>query len=109
MRVPVKKRSKSRSGNSSLKRTLIEAARAAAHTKNTYLSAKYRRIAARRGGNRAALALAHTILIITYNIIKNKVPYQDLGPDYFNKLNESAIVKRSTKFLNSLGYKVIKE
>lgn len=109
MRALVKKNERSREGNKSLKRTLIEAARAASHTKNTYLSSKYHRIAARRGGNRAAFAVGHTMLIIAYNIIKFKKPYKDLGEDYFNNINEKAILKRTSKILNSLGYKVIKE
>ena len=53
---------------------LVEAAHAAARTKNTYLTAQYRRIAAQRGRKRAAVALAHTLLTIIYHILKHKEP-----------------------------------
>lgn len=59
-----RKSGRTRHGDPHLRRTLVEAARSAARTKNTYLSARYHRIAARRGGNRAAVAVAHTILVI---------------------------------------------
>jgi transposase len=63
---------KTRKGNKKLRSALIEAARAAARTKNTYLSSQYHRIAARRGKNRAAVAVAHTILTIAYHILTKK-------------------------------------
>ena len=82
--------------------------RAAAYTKNTYLSSQYRRIAARRGSNRTALAVPHTMLVIVYNMVKHKAPYKDLGAVYFHILNEKAILKRTERLLNSLGYEIVK-
>lgn len=61
-----RKSGRTRKGNKKLRSALVEAARAAAKTKNTYLSSQYHRIAARRGANRAAVAVAHSILTIVY-------------------------------------------
>ena len=69
-----------------LRRALTEAAWAASHTKGSYLGAQYRRLAPRRGKKRALVAVGHTILGIIYHLLKNPVEYQDLGPDYFDKL-----------------------
>lgn len=93
-------------GNKHLRATLVEAARAAARTKNSYLSAQYHRIAARRGANRAAVAVGHTILVIAYHILKTRQPYQDLGADYFDRRKKDKTVKQAVKKLESLGYKV---
>jgi transposase len=75
-------------GNKWLKGTLTEAAWAASKTKGTYLSARYRRLASRRGKKRASLAVAHTILIMAYHVIKEQCTYNELGSDYFDRLNE---------------------
>ena len=75
-------------GNKKLRSSLIEAAHAVSRSKKTYLSAQYHRIAARRGKKRAAVAVGHSILVIVYHMLKRKVPYQDLGPDYFDKRRE---------------------
>ncbi|MGB9793286.1 MAG: IS110 family transposase [Desulfofundulus sp.] len=97
---------KTRKGNPHLRAALVRAARAAARTKGTYLSALYHRLAARRGGNRAAVAVGHAILVIIYHMLKKGTPYEDLGPDYFDKLNERAAVSRAVARLEALGYKV---
>jgi hypothetical protein len=65
---------------------LVEAAWCAAHVKNTYLSAQYHRIAARRGSKRAAVAVAHTILVIAYHLLKQGENYRELGGDYFDSV-----------------------
>jgi transposase len=98
-----RKSSRTRKGNNSLRRTLTEAARAAARTKETYLSAKYHRIAARRGSNRAAVAVGHTILVIIYNILKKRESYKDLGVDFLDKRKKDYSIKRSLKTLENLG------
>jgi len=79
-------RSRIRKGNRWLRRALTEAAWAASHLKNSYLSAQYRRLAARRGKKRALLAVAHSLLVIMYHVLKQKVEYRDLGRDYFDRL-----------------------
>jgi transposase len=92
-------------GSRHLRTTLVEAARAAAHTK-TYLGAQYHRIAARRGGRRAAVAVGHTILMIAYHILKNGTTYQDLGVNYFDERDKQAVARRAIRRLEQLGYKV---
>lgn len=101
-----RKSGRTRKGNNSLRNILVEVARAAARTKNTYLSSQYHRIAARRGANRAAVAVGHSILVIVYHLLKRRKPYFELGADYFDQLKKEAVVNRAVKKLESLGYKV---
>jgi hypothetical protein len=101
-----RKSGKTRKGNSHLKKTLAQCANSASHTKNTYLSAQFKRISARRGRKRAIIAVAHTILIICYVLIRDRVNYQELGADFFDKRDKAGIVKRSVKRLEALGYEV---
>ena len=84
----------------------MNAAHAAGRTKGTYLSAQYHRIAAHRGANRAAIAVAHTILIIIYHILKKHEPYAELGADHFNKRKEDATLRKAVTTLEALGYRV---
>lgn len=67
-----KKSTKTREENKSLRGTLVECARACVHCKDTYFYAQYNRIAVRRGKNRAAVAVSHSMLIIIYNMISTK-------------------------------------
>jgi len=97
---------KTTKGNKHLKSALTEAARAAAKTKNTYLSAQYKRIAARRGKKRAVIAVGHSILVIVYHILKYNKPFKELGDEYFIKQREKVVVKSAVKRLESLGFKV---
>jgi transposase len=101
-----RKSGKTKKGNSNLKKALVQCANSAAHSKNSYLSAQFNRIAARRGSKRARLAVAHTILIICYVMIQTGLCYHDLGSDYFDKRNKKAVVRHSVKRLESLGYEV---
>ena len=96
-------------GNRALVAALTQAAWAASHTKNTYLSAQYRRMAARRGRKRAIVAVAHSILIIAYQLVKNHETYHDLGSDYFDKRNPQTTAKRLMRRLEKLGYSVTME
>jgi transposase len=93
-------------GNKWLKGALTEAAWAASRAKRTYLQARYKRLAARRGKKRAAVAIGHTILIMAYHIIKEQRSYKELGADYFDRLNEHHLVKRLTARIEALGYEV---
>lgn len=96
-------------GNPYLRATLVEAAHSAARTRGTYLSALYHRIASRRGSKRAAVAVAHTIIVIIYHMLKGGTTYQDLGCNYFDRLNRDVLVRRAVKRLEELGYKVTLE
>ena len=96
-----------RKGSPWLRRTLIEAARAAAHSKNSYYSAQYARIARRRGPNKAAVAVAHSILDTAWHLITTGAYYQDPGSDYFERTNDPLQqVKRLQQKIESLGYDV---
>lgn len=97
---------KARKGNPWLRRVLIQAAHAAAHTKNTYLAAQYRRIASRRGGKRAALAVANTMLVIIYHLLSEGTTYQELGGNFFDERDRQAVQKRLVRRLERLGYQV---
>jgi transposase len=104
-----RKSGKTRKGNKKLRSTLVQCAHAAARSKETYLASQYRRIAARRGGNRAAVAVGHSILIIAYHILKKHQPYYDLGANYFDERKSQSVLKNAVKRIESLGYSVIVE
>ena len=95
-----------RQGNQALRKVLVQAAHAAAHTKDTYLSAQYHRLVGRRGHKRAILAVAHSILVIAYHLISRNEDYRDLGADYFDRRKPEATVRRLLSRLTQLGYEV---
>jgi transposase len=97
---------KTRKGNQHLMTALVQAANAASRTKDSYLHAQYQRLAGRRGRKRAIVAVAHSILVIAYHLISRKVPYQDLGGDYFDKRRPETTAKRLIKRLERLGLQV---
>jgi transposase len=97
---------KTRKGNVFLRQVLIEIAHVASKTKDTYLAAQYRRIAARRGKKRALVALGHTILVIVYHILTRRKPYQELGGAYFDQLDRERVEQRLVRRLQRLGYTV---
>jgi transposase len=99
-------RSRIRKGNRWLRRALVEAAWAASHVKDSYLSAQFRRLAARRGKKRALLAVGHSLLVIVYHVLKHNVEYKDLGPDYFDRLEPERLRRYLVKRLQKLGYEV---
>jgi transposase len=93
-------------GNRWLRAALSQAAWAASHSKKTYLSAQYRRLAGRRGKKRAIVALAHTMLGMTYHMLRKGVDYHELGADYLDKLQPQRLTNYLVKRLESLGHKV---
>jgi len=95
-----------RQGNQTLRRTLIQCTHAAVKTKGTYLAAQYHRLAGRRGKKRAIMAVAHSILVSAYHMLKNKVTYQDLGGNYFDKLNRKGTTARLLQRLQDMGLTV---
>ena len=97
-----------RKGNRVLRTILVQSAHALARTK-TYLAAQYRRLSARRGKKRAAVAVAHSILVIAYHLISRQEPYRDLGADYFDQQRPESVKKRLVKRLEKLGYQVTLE
>jgi transposase len=100
---------KTRKGDPYLRRALIQSAHACITTKDSYLGAQYHRLAKRRGKKKAIIAVAHSILVIVYHILKHKIPYRDLGPDYFDRINREHLVRYHQKRLERLGFKVTVE
>ncbi len=95
-----------RQGNRWAKTVLVQAAHAAGHTQS-YLGEQYRRISARRGAKRAAVAVGHSILVIFYHMVKTGESYQEKGADYFLTVNKQEIQQRLVRQLERLGNTVI--
>ena len=96
-------------GDRWLRSILVQAAWAATHTKGTYLSAQYRRLARRRGKKRALVAVAHTLLVMCYEVLKKGEAYRELGVDYLDKLEPDRRTKQLVRQLEKLGHKVTLE
>ena len=97
---------KTRHGSKWLRSLLVEIAWAASRTKGTYFSAQFKRLASRRGRKRALIAVAHSILIVIYHVMKNRVPYHELGDEFFEKLNSARLTNYYRRKLEKLGYEV---
>lgn len=97
---------RTRKGNPWLRRLLIQVAHAAARQKQGYLAAHYRRIASRRGVKRAAMAVAHSILVIIYHLLTNRTFYQERGDTFFDEQERQTAEKRLVRQLTRLGYQV---
>jgi transposase len=95
-----------RDGNQSLRSGLVQGAWAASHTKDTYLAAQYHRLIGRRGKRRALVAVAHSMLVIAYHMLKKHQPYHELGASYFDDRKKEAVTDRIVKRLRKLGYRV---
>jgi len=100
---------KTRKGNKWLRALLIEAAHAAARTKGTYLAAQYRRLAARRGKAKAAVAVGHSLLRIAYYLLRRETTYQELGANYFDERDRQRVERQLVRRLEQLGHKVTLE
>lgn len=104
-----RKSGKTTKGNVCLRTALVQAAWAATHTKDTYLAAQYRRLVKHKGKQRALVAVGHSILVIIYHILKNKVSYQELGGNYFDRQNVERQRHLFIRKLEALGLKVTVE
>ena len=91
------------SGNNWLRTTLLESAWAAAHSRKSYLGAQFRRISKRRGPKRAGIAVAPSILVIAYHVLRNAVAFNDLGADYFDRMNTVKLKRYHLRRLAELG------
>jgi len=92
-----------RLGNKWLRRTLCQSAWAVTRKKDCYLSAQFRRLAARRGVKRAVFAVAHSMLIIAYTMLKTGNTYHDLGGNYLEQTNKEHLQNYFVKRLRRLG------
>lgn len=97
---------KIRPGNKHLKRALVQAAHAASRARDNYLAAQFRRLAARRGKKRAAVAVAHSILVVAYHMLREGTEYRELGGDFFDHRNHDQLQRSLVKRLEKLGYTV---
>jgi hypothetical protein len=84
-----RKSGNSRKGNRWLRATLIECARGAVRARHSYLAAQHHRIARRRGDKKAIAAVAHSILVAAWHILRDGVRYRELGPDHFDAWTET--------------------
>ena len=99
-----RKSGKTRKGNALLRTTLITCAHAAVKDKSSYFYAQFMRISAHRGKKRAYVAVAHSMLIAIYHILKYGVVFNDLGADYYNKFNRERKINSYLKKLKALGW-----
>jgi len=98
--------STTRKGNQALRAGLTQLAQAAARTKETYLSALYGRLAARRGKQRAIMAVAHSIMVSVFHMLTRQEPYHELGARYFDERRRHYTVDRLAQRIERLGYRV---
>jgi len=98
-----------RDGNKWLRRTLCQSAWAVTRKKDCYLSAQFRRLAARRGVKRAVMAVAHTMLVIAYTMLKTGRSYHELGGNYLEQINKVQLQRYFVRRLQRLGLKVAVE
>lgn len=101
-----KRSSKTRNGNKWIRRALVEAAWAAVRSKNSNLAALYKRLAPRRGKNRAIIAVARTILQSAWHMLSKDVEYKELGANHFEMINRDKSQTYFVKRLERLGYQV---
>ena len=94
-------------GNQWLRRALVESARSAARTKGSYFGAQYRQIARRRGPNKAAVAVAHSLTCLIWHLLTTGEVFQDLGDtDYQHRLDPDRQARRLVGQLQDLGFTV---
>lgn len=97
---------KTPAANRHLDAVLTEIAHAAVRSKNSYFKAQYHRLAGRRGKKRAIGAVKHSLLVTVYFMLRDNKPYQDLGVDYFDKLNPQRRIRYHVRRLQELGQEV---
>jgi len=101
-----RKSGRTRKGSAWLRRCLCQAAWAVSTKRGNYLSALFRRLAARRGKKRAIIAVAHTLLQIAFYILRDRKCYQELGANYFDQLHPNRVKRYLVKRLERLGFQV---
>ena len=83
---------------------LVGAATSAGRTKGSYLKDKYHRLKARRGVPRAAIAIAHKILVAAYHMLAKGLPYRELGEAYLDQIDQTRTAANLKRRLGRLGY-----
>ena len=97
---------KTPAANRHIDAVLTEMAHAAVRSKNSYFKAQYHRLAGRRGKKRAIGAVKHSLLFTVYFMLRDNRPYNDLGVDYFDKLNPQQRIRYHVRRLQELGQEV---
>lgn len=97
---------RTRKANRYVRRAMCQAAWAGSHTKNTYLSAFFRRMQVRKGAQKAVMALAHHLITVVYNVLARGEEYVELGGDYYDRQNKPKVVSKLVARLNRLGLHV---
>ena len=100
-----RKSGKTGHANKTLKTTLVQCAQSSIKNKNTFFSAQYQRLVVRRGKNRAIVAVAHSMLIAIYHILKG-AKFHDLGADYYTRFNREKKITSHIKQLKTLGISI---
>jgi transposase len=95
-----------RPGNSYLKAALGTSALVASRTNDTFLAARYKRVASRRGHLRALVALERTILVAVWNVLSTNQPYVDLGGDYYARRRPAAMISKAINQLKQVGVNI---
>ena len=95
-----------RKGANWLKTTLVTAAWTAARKKNSYLQAQFFRLKARRGAKKAIMAVAASMLTAAFHMLRDGVPYRDLGPKHFDQRDQTKTINRLVQRLTDLGCEV---
>jgi len=98
---------RTRKGNSYLRRALCQSAWAASRKHDSFLSAVFLRVARRSGLKKAAIALAHRLLIIIFSMLRDGTEYQELGGDYFDRMHPERTAQRLIRRLDRLGFDII--
>jgi transposase len=93
-------------GNRWIRAILGEVVWVISRTKGTYLAAQFQRLMRRRGKYKAVMAVAHTLLVIIYHLLRDHAPYADLGPEYFDRLDKTRVERHHVRRLEQLGYSV---
>jgi hypothetical protein len=100
-----RKSGKTNHANKTLKSTLTQCAQSVKKNKNSFFSAQYQRLVVRRGKNRATVAVAHSMLIAIYHVLKG-ANFHDLGADYYSKFNREKKINSYMKQLSKLGVNI---
>jgi transposase len=101
-----RKSAKTRKGDKWLRAILVECAQAAARSKGTYLSERYRQLARRRGKKKAIVAVAHEILLAAHRVLSTDEPYRDRGPEVVRTEADDSRKRKAISELHRLGYSV---
>ena len=95
-----------RKGAPWLKPVLVQAAWGATRKKDSYLQAQFLRLRARRGPKKAVVAVAASMLVAAYHMLRNHAQYRDLGPHYFLRIDTARKAERLARQIRQLGYEV---